>query len=266
MKHDEEMTFAETYGIVAKEYVDTPTTALPFSVRVMNRFMDNGITTAAVLFETTPGQLTNIKGFGKTCLDEVNAFCATLQTTPRSVGKLLQGSAKTVTRFRTYTEQIVIGDFSFLSQAEWSEDERSHADALKNAYDVLGGELVQACITSPERVVPIIDMLSDFQEKARPYQEIHELLWRIPAQRRSKKVVWYIKAFAINDEERQKLLAICDSETTTITEFATRMNVNDAQIFLLAKKFLKWCTFDLQRISIIIYADWTIIYKNLYVG
>ena len=245
MKHDEEMTFAEIYGIVAKEYLDTPTTALPFSVRVINRFMGNGITTAAALFETTPGQLANIKGFGKTCLDEVNAFCATLQTTPRSTGKLLQESAKTVACFRVYAEQIAVGDFSFLSQAEWNEDERSYAETLEKAYDVLGGELAQACITSPEQVASIVDMFTDFQEKARPYQEIGELLWQIPAQRRRKKAAWYIKAFTLNDEERQKLLELCNTETTTIAEFAARMNVNDVHVFLLAKKFLKWCTFDL---------------------
>ena len=193
MKHDEEMTFAEIYGIVAKEYVDTPTTALPFSVRVINRFMGNGITTAAALFETTPGQLANIKGFGKTCLDEVNAFCATLQTKPRSTSTLLQGSAKNVARFRIYAEQIAIGDFSFLSQAEWSEDERLYADTLKEAYDTLGSELAQACIALPERVVPIIDILADFQENSKPYQEIHELLWQVPTQRRSKKAAWYTK-------------------------------------------------------------------------
>lgn len=230
MKQAEEMTFAEIYGIAAKEYVDTPTTALPFSVRVINRFMGNGITTAAALFETTPEQLANIKGFGKTCLDEVHAFCATLQTKPQSTSILLQGSVKNVARFRIYAEQIAVGDFSFLSQAEWSEDECLYADALKEAYDALGSELAQVCIASPERVVPVIDMLSDFQEKSKPYQEIHELLWLVPAQRRSKKAAWYIKAFTINDEERQKLLGLCNAETTTIAELAARMNVNDIHV------------------------------------
>lgn len=247
MKQAEEMTFAEIYGIAAKEYVDTPTTALPFSVRVINRFMGNGITTAAALFETTPEQLANIKGFGKTCLDEVHAFCATLQTKPQSTSILLQGSVKNVARFRIYAEQIAVGDFSFLSQAEWSEDECLYADALKEAYDALGSELAQVCIASPERVVPVIDMLSDFQEKSKPYQEIHELLWLVPAQRRSKKAAWYIKAFTINDEERQKLLGLCNAETTTIAELAARMNVNDIHAFLLTKKFLKWCAFDLNE-------------------
>lgn len=245
MKHDEEMTFAEIYGITAKEYIDTPTTALPFSVRVINRFTSNGITTAAALFETTPTQLTNIKGFGKTCLDEVNAFCTTLQTQPRVITNPLRGCAKSVAHFKGYREQIARGDFSFLTQADWGEDERSYADVLKEAYDVLGEEMVFTCITSPKRVLPIIDMLAEFQEESKPYQEIHELLWRIPAQRRSKKATWYIKAFTINDEERQKLLALCDSETTTIAELAARIKANDANAFLRAKKFLKWCAFDL---------------------
>ena len=75
-----------------------------------------------------------------------------------------------------------------------------------------------------------VDMLSDFQEKSKPYQEIHELLWLVPAQRRSKKAAWYIKAFTINDEERQKLLGLCNAETTTIAELAARMNVNDIHV------------------------------------
>lgn len=42
--HDEAITYGEFYGIAVDEYIDTPTTALPFSVRVINRFMSNGIT------------------------------------------------------------------------------------------------------------------------------------------------------------------------------------------------------------------------------
>ena len=49
--HDEAITYGEFYGIAVDEYIDIPTTALPFSVRVINRFMSNGITTAADLLK-----------------------------------------------------------------------------------------------------------------------------------------------------------------------------------------------------------------------
>lgn len=239
------MTFAEIYGIAVNEYMNTPITALPLSVRVINRFTINGITTAAALFESTPGRLTNIKGFGRSCLDEVNAYCKTLQTTAWSTSNLLRGNSKISACFKVYAEQIALGDFSSLEQADMSEDERLYAEILKGAYDTLGEKMVFACITSPEHVLPIIDMLATFQEKEKPYQEIRELFWQIPLHRRNKKVAWYIKAFTINDEERQKIQLFCDSETTTIAEFAASITTDNEHVFLLAKRFLKWCTFDL---------------------
>ena len=86
--HDEAITYGEFYGIAVDEYIDTPTTALPFSVRVINRFMSNGITTAADLLRTTPAHLISLKGFGKTCLDEVEAYVATLQSSEHAANKL----------------------------------------------------------------------------------------------------------------------------------------------------------------------------------
>ena len=245
MKHDEKMTFAKIYGIDAEEYSDMPIATLPFSVRVINRFLGNGITTVATLLETTPEQLININGFGKTCLDEVSDFCAMLQSAPQSISILSRDNAKCVARFKMYSEQIAIGDFSFLSQAEWSEDEYSCVEKLKEAYDVLGEEMALTCITSPERVEPIIETLTAFEEESKHNQKIRELLYEIPVHRRNKKAMWYIKAFTLNDKERQSLLMLCNSETATISEIVTRLNINDSPVFLLGKKFLKWCTFDL---------------------
>ena len=73
-----ERPFGEKYNIVAEEYEGVPITTLPFSVRVVNRFMGNGIATVADLLKATPAALMKLKGFGKNCLDEVDAFCAKL--------------------------------------------------------------------------------------------------------------------------------------------------------------------------------------------
>ena len=73
-----ERPFGEKYNIVADEYEGVSVTTLPFSVRVVNRFMGNGIATVADLLKATPAALMKLKGFGKNCLDEVDAFCAKL--------------------------------------------------------------------------------------------------------------------------------------------------------------------------------------------
>ena len=144
---EEKITFAEIYGVSASKYENTSITMLPFSVRVVNRFMSNGITTAAALLETTPQQLLNIKGFGKTCLEEINAFCLSLESEikPNTACKL-KGKKKVCQRFGRYKKRIAQGDFSFLDQLNGDEEERFYVDSLKAAYDMIGGELVGVCI------------------------------------------------------------------------------------------------------------------------
>ena len=75
---DLDIAFYERYKLITDEYEDVSVTTLPFSVRVINRFMENGITTVAALLKTAPSSLMKFKGFGKNCLDEVDAFCAKL--------------------------------------------------------------------------------------------------------------------------------------------------------------------------------------------
>ena len=73
--HDENITYAEHYLIDIPEYADVSVTTLPCSILVINRFMGNGITTVAKLLEATPAQLMQLKGFGRTCLMEVEKYC-----------------------------------------------------------------------------------------------------------------------------------------------------------------------------------------------
>ena len=75
---DLDIAFCERYNLISDEYEGVSVTTLPFSVRVINRFIGNGITTVAELLKTSPSALMKLKGFGKNCLVEVDAFCATL--------------------------------------------------------------------------------------------------------------------------------------------------------------------------------------------
>ena len=154
--HDE-LTLADVYGIISNEYKDVMIPAEPFSVRVINACMRGGIITVAALLESTSDQLKNIKGFGKTSLEEVYAYCATLQSTQRpSSNRVLQEPTEIDAQFKEYAEQIALGDFSFFEKANRSNAVSSFVSSLKEAYDVLGEEMVFTCITSPEEISPII--------------------------------------------------------------------------------------------------------------
>jgi len=241
---DEGKTYAVFYGLDAKFFDDVLVTSIPFSVRVMNRLLENKITTVKILLETTPEQLMSIKGFGKACLDEIGAYCKSLGSTVIFEKDRLD---KKRTDFKSYAEEIGKGKFDFLYESKWSEKELAEAEVLKRSYDLLGKEIVHTCIFSPAEVLPIMEMLSEFQERTKSCHAVRDLLSQIPLGRKNKKVVWYIKAFTINDEERQKLFGICDSENITIAEFVTQVDVNSVIVYDLVKKFLKWCTFDLNQ-------------------
>ena len=46
---DLDIAFCERYNLISDEYEGVSVTTLPFSVRVINRFIGNGITTVAEL-------------------------------------------------------------------------------------------------------------------------------------------------------------------------------------------------------------------------
>lgn len=248
VQHDENTTYAEHYLIDMLEYADVSVTALPFSIRVINRFTGNGITTVAKLLEATPAQLMQLKGFGRICLVEVEKYCETLAqngSAPSFPSPKKQESKK---KFKKFNEQIALGDFSFVEQMELSDDERVYIAELEDAYDILGAEFALECITEPEKIAPILEMLNtSFQDEIRRYLEIQNLARNIPSTRISKRALWYIKAFTIKEEEREFLNELCSSENTTIAEMVAHFEYKNDRLFRLTKQFLKWCTFDLHE-------------------
>ena len=145
-----DIAFYERYNLNADEYEGVSVTTLPFSVRVINRFMGNGITTVAALLKNTPSALMKLKGFGKNCLDEVDAFCAKLNEDviiPVTQDKKVSCSSL----FKNYREYISVGDFSIFDEIELTESEKLMLQRYKEAYDVLGNELVIECVGSTEK-------------------------------------------------------------------------------------------------------------------
>lgn len=247
MEHNETITYAERYSIDISEYADVSVNTQPFSNRVMNRFMGNGITTVAKLLEATPAQLMQLNGFGRTCLVEVEEYCRTLAwngSAPRSASLARHEGQN---KFKQFSEQIALGDFSFAAQMELSDDDRVYIKELKEAYDILGAEFVLLCIAAPQKIVPIWEMFDTFQTESRPYLEIQSLAHNIPIARMGNRARWYINAFTIREEERELLNEFCSSENTTLAEMVAHFEYKNDRLFILMKQFLNWCTFDLHK-------------------
>ncbi len=61
----------EQLGLIPENYADMAVAELSFSVRVVNVFKNNSITTVSDLLKLKPETLMGIRNFGRSCMDEV---------------------------------------------------------------------------------------------------------------------------------------------------------------------------------------------------
>lgn len=245
---DLDIAFYERYKLITDEYEDVSVTTLPFSVRVINRFMENGITTVAALLKTAPSSLMKFKGFGKNCLDEVDAFCAKLNNDHSiSVAQDKKVSLCSSSLLRKYRDEIALGNFSVLEDMDLSETEAEMLQRYKEAYETLGEELAFECVSSTENVIPIIEMLVDYQSRIKKHIDIWEMANSLPNTRKSNKASGYINAFTLDENERSLLKGLCASEETSLLSMAMTDKVDDTSTYILLKRFFKWCAFDLEK-------------------
>ena len=175
---DLDIAFCEKYILNAEEYEGVSVTMLPFSARVINRFMGNGITTVTDLLKTTPSALMELNGFGKNCLDEVDAFCAKLNNDDSiSIIQDKKVSLCSSSLFINHRDEIAVGNFSAFEDMDLSENQVETLQRYREAYDILGEELAFECVTSTENVIPIIEMFVDYQNRIKKHIEIGE--WRM---------------------------------------------------------------------------------------
>lgn len=240
------MSFAEMYGIVAEEYEGVSVTSFPFSARVINRFMGNEITTVRLLLESTPEMLMGMKGFGRTCLEEVESFCAKIENGEAVVKSKAQLSDCRANVFRPYANRIMCGDFNFENEIDLAESDQILLEKYKEGFDLLGEELASECVTQPEIIHPILDMLIDFNNRMKRYIEVRKLIESLPRHRKYNKAYPYINAYTQNDIEKQELQNLCKSENTTLIELINIVDVERDKDYLILTRFLKWCNFDLR--------------------
>ena len=245
---DLDIAFCERYNLISDEYEGVSVTTLPFSVRVINRFIGNGITTVAELLKTSPSALMKLKGFGKNCLVEVDAFCSTLNNDDSiPIVQNKKASLCSSSLFINHRNEIAVGDFSVFEDMDLSETEAEMLQRYREAYDILGEELAFECVTSTENVIPIIEMFVDYQSRIKKHIEIWRMANALPNTRKNNKALGYINAFTLDENERSVLKGLCESEETSLLSMAGTDKVDDLSTYILLKKFFKWCAFDLEK-------------------
>ena len=66
---------------------------------------------------------------------------------------------------------------------------------LKETFNLLGEDLSFDCIMTPEKILPIINMLNAFENETQRYFVVKKLAEELPKERKTNRAFPYINAF-----------------------------------------------------------------------
>lgn len=247
-------SFEEQLSLIREDFTDIKITSFPLSVRITNRLNSNRIFTVADLLGTKPNDLMQFKGFGRTCLEEVENFLMTLSDDEYSSKRHQlqenyqpqEGNSKNGSSLiLDHAEAIALGDFTFCEDMILSDEEKHVLSEYKEGYEILGGELVLECCCNPAKVSPIVSMFGSLYADYLKRLRIREIAEEIPAYRFGNRAIGYIYAFTSADNKRKQLLSLCQYDGCTIRGLINGDMPSDVEQLYLLQKFVKWCSFDL---------------------
>lgn len=203
------------------------------------------------------------------CLSEVDSFCKSISTsdllfTTATTKSNLFGTESSLNKqdtdkidnlsgtyakeiFKKHKEDIALGDFSSFENYNLTVNERRFLTKYKESYDLLGADVVFDCVSSPQKIMPIISAFSNFISETYEHTELYNLLIKLPKNRRKNKVLYYIRAFTLNEKERSVLEGMCDNSDCSLESLVVYYKHDSDSAFKLLRNFIKWCNFDLNK-------------------
>ena len=236
LPESEELTLGEKYEMNPDDYLSIEIASVPFSARVSNVLQRNQITTIAQLLQQTEKQLSSLRNFGRICTEEIDTRLAELREEKKPKARIFTPDESRL---------MAKGDFSFLNGVDLIDSDNNYINLCIEAQEALGDELAFACIESPEKISPVLDMLNEFGQRIIWQRELKAALKDIPAHRRNNQAVAYINTFTRHENERKILLGLYPAPNAPLSAIENSNNLNLFS-FSLAMRFLAWCKYDLQ--------------------
>lgn len=247
-KFDEDysnITLARLFNLSPELYDDVNIVNLPLSVRVTNRLYNNSILTIGSLLRTNSASLMNIKGFGKNCLDQVYTYLENIKRQDNISEEIQETQIlPQISIAKKYRDFIVLGDFSFISYCECSPDEKNVLLKYKEAYEILGKELVEKCLYDYIHISPIVYAFQNYCEKTKRYNKLKCLIENIPTKRRKNCCKYYIMAYSDEEVMRNAIENIYSSSDAALCSIIDSVNLDDNVECIIAGKFLEWCSYN----------------------
>ena len=245
-EYDDNLTLSEVFDLNPDEYRDLDVSALPFSIRVINRLFQKDIKTVKDLLSVTTAFLMSIKGFGRNCIEQVYSYLDTLEKADQATVKRPTPERENKPLLTRFKDVIAIGDFSFMKEDVFSSEELAALEKYKAAYEVLGEDLVLDCVCSPKKITPIMESFYDFNKRNERTHQLEQVLKEIPLTRQHCCCKYFIEAFTYDDATRRKISSFYSSENAVLSSIVDSIDANNPSCIVLGERFLKWCAYDLE--------------------
>lgn len=243
----EDISLAELFGLKPEDYSEVDVLSLPFSIRVINRFRQKQINTVRDLLQVDITFLKGIYGLGATSLSEILSFCESL-TGAANVLRDSKITRRNVSVFiHHHKDELALGDFSVFDAMDLSDSQIAEIARYREAYDILGEDVVFDCVSSPEKVFPIITALAEFVEQREKLKKIENLIYQIPSERRHNSSKFYIEAYTYDENLRKELSNCYSPDNDELDSIVASIDPDNALQIRNAEHFLAWCSFDLSK-------------------
>ena len=248
---DNTLPYYQLFGYNLDEYIDLNIINQSFSTRATNCLSREKIVTVSDLLKLNRAELLEVKFLGKKCISEIETFILSLDEITK---KHIVADYKTAVPdlYTTNKELLAIGDFSFLQMNELSENEEILLSRFKEAFEVLGAELASNCIHNPLYVNSIVNVLTSFINETTVSLSrksiLEDMIHELPINRINKCNIGYVNAYSVNENNRKILMQIFQNSDMPLTSISSLFEKNDDDFsYSTAKKFLKWCSFDISN-------------------
>lgn len=244
---DKQDSFAIIYGVDPIEYAEEEIETADFSVRTFGRLKNSGVDTVADLLRKTEVDLLSIKGFGRNSYDEVIRFVKTLRKSTNGSNQKSQVIRRQPYWARELRELLLAGRFDELDPEHFEKD-GDYIDSLREAYEVLGAEIIDEIHRNSLSVL-------EYERAFREYylqmdrlitrrNEVKRSLEQIIEVKPNKQVYPFIWAFSANTEIYELLYSVCVDGKSTFEDLREN-NLENYDMAVMLVKFLRWCQFDL---------------------
>lgn len=229
--------YSEIYNLNIEDFLGEAIEEDLLSNRTVSRLKMVGISTVGELLDYTPDKLKQIRGFGVGCQKDIERYICGLSSNKKD-----DRPYNYVNLPNYIAEQLIGGNFE-ISDEVLTEEQKRFVDFIEYAYKNVDETLIKECIENPQIVLGVCDGLNDFVNRI---GDAKKYCQRINPVYLKNHVKFFIRAYRVNEEIREKLFQYCKDEDETLEEYLFNYEVSNESEQLVVS-FFEWCQFDIHE-------------------